>query len=46
MLHVNFAAGFRSADPRNVPEWIGEPTWERIKAVVDGKRIEDAKYAD
>lgn len=40
MLHPNFAAGIRSCDPETVPEYIEEPTWEKIKAVIDGKRLE------
>jgi len=39
MLHPNFAAGFRSANPEAVPEFITEPTWEKIKAVIDGKKL-------
>lgn len=36
MLHTNFAAGIRSENPDNVPEYISEPTYAKIKAVIDG----------
>lgn len=36
MYHPNFAAGFRAANPKAVPEFILEPDYEKIKAVVDG----------
>ena len=39
MYHPNFAAGFRSADPSNVPDHIEDPSYERISAVIKGVRI-------
>jgi len=37
LLHTNYAAGIRSCSPEKVPEFIVEPTWEKIKAVIDGE---------
>ena len=37
MYHPNFAAGFRSANPESVPEFIDGPTYEKIQAVIDGE---------
>ncbi len=37
--HVNFAAGLRSATPNAVPEYIDEPTYDKIRAVIDGRPI-------
>ena len=34
-LHPNFAAGVRGR-PENVPPYIEEPTYEKIRAVIDG----------
>jgi hypothetical protein len=36
-LHVNFAAGFRAADPSKVPEHIDNPTYDAIRAVMTGE---------
>lgn len=36
MYHPNFAAGFRASVPSAVPEYIDDPTYMKIKAVVDG----------
>ncbi len=36
MYHTNVAAGFRSCDPERVPEYIEDPTWEKIEAVIRG----------
>lgn len=36
MLHPNYAAGFRSSSPEKVPEFIDNPTFEKIKKVIDG----------
>jgi hypothetical protein len=46
MYHPNFAAGFRSCTPEAVPEWIDNPTWDKIKKVIDGEKLKDAKYPD
>ncbi len=35
-LDVNYAGGFRSANPEMVPEFIMEPSWAKIKAAIDG----------
>lgn len=35
--HPNFAAGFRSENPESVPEFIEEPTYAKIAAVIAGK---------
>ena len=37
MYHPNYAAGFRSCDPDKVPEYIEEPTYDKIQAVIDGE---------
>ena len=34
--HPNFAAGFRSEVPENLPEYIEEPTYEKLLAVIRG----------
>lgn len=39
MLHQNFAAGFRSANPEAVPEFIKEPTFEKIEKVIKGIKL-------
>lgn len=44
MYHPNFAAGFRSAHPENVPEWIDDPTFDKIYKVINGERIPTAHY--
>lgn len=36
MYHPNYAAGFRASTPSAVPECIDEPTYEKIRTVVDG----------
>lgn len=46
MLHPNYVAGFRSAVPDNVPEYIENPTFEKILSVIKGERIEDAYYPE
>lgn len=38
MYHPNFAAGFRSCNPASVPPYIEEPTWDKIKKVIDGNK--------
>jgi hypothetical protein len=35
-LHPNFAAGVRGASPSAVPPWIENPTYEKIRAVIEG----------
>lgn len=35
LYHPNFAAGFRSSNPSAIPEFIEEPTYEKIKEVID-----------
>jgi hypothetical protein len=37
--HPNFAAGFRSEHPQSVPEFIDDPTYDKIKAVIDGRPL-------
>lgn len=37
--HPNFAAGFRSATPGAVPEYIDDPTFDKIRAVVRGEPL-------
>lgn len=39
--HDNFMAGFRSSNPKMVPRFITQPSFERILAVIQGKRWED-----
>jgi hypothetical protein len=39
MYHPNFAAGMRSSNPENVPEYIQEPSFEKIAAVVSGNPL-------
>jgi hypothetical protein len=39
MYHPNFAAGFRSCDPESVPEFIDNPTFDRIYQVIQGKKL-------
>lgn len=39
MYHPNYAAGFRSCDPSAVPDYIDEPTFSKIKSVIDGKKL-------
>lgn len=39
IYHPNYAAGFRSCDPDTVPEWIDDPTYQKIKDVIDGKPL-------
>lgn len=36
LFHPNYAAGFRSATPDKVPEYIEEPTWDKILKVIQG----------
>lgn len=36
IYHPNFAAGFRAADPKVVPECIPEPTFEKIYQIIQG----------
>jgi hypothetical protein len=36
--HPNYAAGFRSENPECVPEYIDDPTYEKIAAVVRGDK--------
>ncbi len=51
--HPNFAAGIRSCTPENVPEYIDDPRacglattwWDCLKAVVEGRRIKNARYS-
>jgi len=37
--HTNFSAGFRSCNPDAVPEFIDNPTFTKIKSVIDGKPL-------
>lgn len=39
MYHPNFAAGFRSENPEAVPEFIDEPTYEKIAQVIRGEKL-------
>ncbi len=39
MYHPNFAAGIRSDNPQMVPEWIQDPTYEKIRRVVAGEKL-------
>lgn len=34
--HPNFASGMRSERPEKVPEFLFSPTWEKLKAVIEG----------
>lgn len=34
--HPNYAAGFRSPHPEKVPDFIDEPSYEKIQSVIDG----------
>lgn len=36
LYHPNYAAGFRSCTPEKVPEFIQDPTFAKIKAIIDG----------
>jgi hypothetical protein len=46
MYHQNFAAGFKSERPENVPEWINNPSFKLIEKVIKGERLpeKDAYY--
>lgn len=46
MLHPNYAAGFRSENPKAVPEYINDPTYEKVAKVIRGEMLpaKDAKY--
>lgn len=44
MLHPNYVAGFRSPVPDNIPEYIDNPTFEKLEKVIKGERIKDAYY--
>lgn len=46
MYHPNMAAGFRSPNPESVPEYILNPSWDKIRKVIDGVRLgpQDAIY--
>ena len=35
MYHPNFAAGFRSQNPDGVPPYVDEPTYDKIRAIID-----------
>jgi len=37
MFHPNYAAGFRSANPERVPEFIENPTFEKIYEIIRGE---------
>lgn len=37
--HPNYAAGFRSANPDAVPEFIEEPTFDKIWKVIKGEKL-------
>lgn len=39
MYHPNYAGGFRSATPEHVPEFIQDPTFEKIYAVIRGEKL-------
>lgn len=39
MYHPNYAAGFRSENPDAVPEWINNPTYEKIAKVIRGEKL-------
>jgi hypothetical protein len=40
MYHPNFAAGFRSEFPDRVPEYIQDPTFDKIHRVIKGEKQE------
>lgn len=46
MYHPNMAAGFRSASPDSVPEYILNPDWTKINKVINGVKLgpQDAIY--
>lgn len=48
MLHPNYAAGIRSADPQLVPEYITGETpqqlYSDLMAVIQGKKVASGKY--
>lgn len=50
MYHPNYAAGFRSADPESVPEWIEAVTpqqmYDRVMAAIRGEKIESNGEAE
>jgi hypothetical protein len=46
MYHVNYAAGFRSPNPDLVPEYIDNPTAEKVYAVIRGERVDGAYYPE
>ncbi len=39
LYHTNYAAGFRAPLGTEVPEFIDNPTWEKIEAVANGKPV-------
>lgn len=36
MYHPNYAAGFRSANPERVPEYIDNPSFDKIYSIIEG----------
>lgn len=38
MYHPNYAAGFRSENPSSVPEFIEDPSFQKIYDVIQGKK--------
>lgn len=40
LYHPNFAAGFRSPTPENVPEYVDQPTYEKIARLARGEKVE------
>lgn len=39
MYHPNFAAGFRSCTPEKVPEFIENPSYAKIQAIINGEDL-------
>lgn len=46
ILHPNYAAGFRSCNPKAVPQWIDNPTYESIAEIVAGNKIKNGYYPE
>jgi len=36
LYHPNYAAGLRSATPEKVPEFLEEPTYDKLRKIIDG----------
>ena len=46
LYNVNYAAGFRSSNPELVPEYISNPTADKVYAVIRGERVDGAYYPE